>query len=85
MVSIKSYPAKARVGLYVLCDVEDPIFSIQSADMAVKLSALYAGRTLPLRKIPGTHFCYRLSKLRGHSAVGRTGLTKKELMGNQSR
>jgi hypothetical protein len=23
------------------------------------------------KKIPGTHFCYRLSRPRGHSAVGR--------------
>jgi hypothetical protein len=29
----------------------------QSAQMAVRLSALRAGRFLPPRKIPGTHFC----------------------------
>jgi hypothetical protein len=26
---------------------------------------------LPPRNIPGTHFCYRLSRLQGHSAAGR--------------
>jgi hypothetical protein len=40
--------------------------------MAVRLSALRAGRTFTPRKIPGTHFCYRLSRPQGHSAAGRT-------------
>jgi hypothetical protein len=40
-----------------LWDVEAPTFSIQSAQTAVRLSALRAGRPLPPRKIPGTHFC----------------------------
>jgi hypothetical protein len=39
--------------------------------MAVRLSALRAGRSLPPRKFPGTHFCYRLSRPHGHSAAGR--------------
>jgi hypothetical protein len=39
--------------------------------MAVRLSALSAGGPLPPRKILGTHFCYRLSRPLGHSAVGR--------------
>jgi hypothetical protein len=39
--------------------------------MAVRLSALRAGRPLTPRKIPGTHFCYRLSRPQGHSAAGR--------------
>jgi hypothetical protein len=33
--------------------------------MAVKLSALRAGRPLPPRKIRGTHFCQRLSRRQG--------------------
>jgi hypothetical protein len=45
--------------------------------MAVRVSALRAGRALyPLRKIPGTHFSYRLSKFQGHSAAGRIKLTR---------
>jgi hypothetical protein len=39
--------------------------------MAMRLSALRAGRTLPPRKISGTHFCWRLSRPHGHSAAGR--------------
>jgi hypothetical protein len=39
--------------------------------MVVRLSALRTGRPLPPRKIPGTHFCYRLSRPQGHSAAGR--------------
>jgi hypothetical protein len=38
--------------------------------MAVRLSALRAGRSLAPRKIPGTHFYYTLSRPQGHSVVG---------------
>jgi hypothetical protein len=41
------------------------------SQMAVRLSALRAGRPLPPRKFPGTHFCYRLSRPQDHSAAGR--------------
>jgi hypothetical protein len=37
--------------------------------MAVSLSALRAGRTFARRKIPGTHFCYRLSRPQGYNAL----------------
>jgi hypothetical protein len=33
------------------------IFYTVGSQMAVRLSALCASRPLPLRKIPGTHFC----------------------------
>jgi hypothetical protein len=36
----------------------------------VRFSALRAGRSLPPRKIPGTRFYLRLSRLQGHSAAG---------------
>jgi hypothetical protein len=39
--------------------------------MAGRLSALRAGRALHPRNIPGTHFCYRLSRPQGHSAAGK--------------
>jgi hypothetical protein len=39
--------------------------------MAVRLSALCTSYPLPPRKIPGTHFCLRLSRPQGHRAVGR--------------
>jgi hypothetical protein len=35
--------------------------------MAVKLSALRTGRSLPPGKIPGTHFCLWLCRPQGHS------------------
>jgi hypothetical protein len=44
--------------------------------MAVRMSALRAGRPLPPRKIPGTHFCYKLSRPQGHSAAGRIRSTE---------
>jgi hypothetical protein len=39
--------------------------------MAVNLSALSASRPLTPRKIPGAHFCYRLSRPQSHNAAGR--------------
>jgi hypothetical protein len=55
--------------------------------MAVRLSALRAGRSLPPRKIPGTHFCQRLSRPQGHSAAGRVRSIEKpnDLVGIQTR
>jgi hypothetical protein len=38
--------------------------------MTVRLSALRAGRPLPPRKIPGTHFSYMLSRPQDHSEAG---------------
>jgi hypothetical protein len=39
------------------------------------------------RKIPGTHFCYRLSQLQGRSVAGRIKSIEKskDLIGNQTR
>jgi hypothetical protein len=37
----------------------------------VRLSALRTGRLYSPGNIPGTHFCYRLSRPQGHSATGR--------------
>jgi hypothetical protein len=53
--------------------------------MAVRLSTFRAGRSLPPRKIPGTHFCYKLS--RRHSAAGMIRSIEKsnDLIGNQTR
>jgi hypothetical protein len=55
--------------------------------MAVKLSALRAGRPLPPRKIPGTRFCQRLSRPQGHSAAGMIRSIEKSngLIGIRSR
>jgi hypothetical protein len=55
--------------------------------MAVKLSALCAGRPLPPRKIPGTHICQRLSRPQGHNAAGRIRSIEKsnDPIGNKTR
>jgi hypothetical protein len=57
--------------------------------MAARLSALLAGRPLPpdlFFKIPGTHFCYRLSRLQGHNEAGGLGkLEKIHLIRKRSR
>jgi hypothetical protein len=39
--------------------------------MVVRLSALRTGRLYPTGNAPGTHFCWRLSRPQGHSAIGR--------------
>jgi hypothetical protein len=53
------------------------IFQTIVSQIAVKLSALRAGRPLTPRKILGTHFFQRLSRPQGHSAAGRIKTTEK--------
>jgi hypothetical protein len=64
-----------------------PHFLTVSSQMAVRLSVLRAGCPLPPRKIPGTHFCQRLSRPKGHSATGRIRSIEKssDLIGNRTR
>jgi hypothetical protein len=45
--------------------------------MAVRLSALRAGRPFPPRKISGTHFCYRLVDPRAIVRLERLDKLKK--------
>jgi hypothetical protein len=52
------------------------------------MSTLSAGRpSFNPRKIPGPHFCYRLSRPQGHSAAGRISSIKKssDYIGNRTR
>jgi hypothetical protein len=39
------------------------------------------------KKIPGTHFCYRLSRPQGHSVAGKIGSIEQfsDLIGNRTR
>jgi hypothetical protein len=55
--------------------------------MAVRLSALYAGRSLPPGKIPDTRLCQRLSLPQGHNTAGRIRSIEKssDLIGNRIR
>jgi hypothetical protein len=52
-----------------------------------RLSALRTGRLYPTGNIPGTHFCYTLSRRQGHSAVGRIMSMKNssDTIGNRTR
>jgi hypothetical protein len=68
---------KAKISLYRpwrrlgLREVEAPTFSdIRLTDGGKVVSPTRRQLFTP-RKIPGTHFCYRLSRPQGHSAVGR--------------
>ena len=53
----------------------------------VRLSAPRTGRFYPPGNIPGTHFCYRLSRPQGHSAAGRIMSMKNcnDTIGNRTR
>ena len=53
----------------------------------VMLSALRTGRLYPPGNIPGTHFCYRLSRPQGHSAARRITSMKNsnDTIGNRTR
>jgi hypothetical protein len=55
--------------------------------MAVRLSALSTGRPLPPRKIPGTHFCWRLSRPQAIVRLEGLGQLKKsnEFIGIRTR
>jgi hypothetical protein len=62
------------------------IFHVIGSQMAARLSALRTGRPLPPRKIPGTHFCLRLSRPQGHGAPGRIrSIEKSNDVGNRTR
>jgi hypothetical protein len=55
--------------------------------MEVRLLVLCAGRHLRPRKIPGTHFCQRLSRPLGYSYAGRNKSIEKtnDVIGNRTR
>jgi hypothetical protein len=64
------------------------IFYTIGSQMAVRLSALRAGRPpFTPKKIPGTHFCQRLSRSQGHSAAGKIRSIEKSnnLIGTRTR
>ena len=52
-------------------EVEAPRFQDNRHIMVIRLSALRTGRLYPPGNIPGTYFCWRLSKPQCHSAAWR--------------
>ena len=52
-------------------EAEAPRFQDNRHMKVVRLSALRNGRLYHPGNIPGTHFCWRLSRPQGHSAAGR--------------
>jgi hypothetical protein len=63
------------------------IFSRQSLTDGGEVDSLMRRQPFTPRKIPGTHFCYRLSQPQGHSAAGRVRSIEKsnDLIGNGTR
>ena len=55
----------------MLQEGEAPTFQDSRHMKMVRLSVLRTGRLYPPGNIPGTHFCYRLSRPQGHSAARR--------------
>ena len=72
---------------WVFQEVEAPRFQDNQHMKVVRLSALHTDRLYPPRNIPGTHFCYRLSRPQGHSAAGRIMSMKNssDTIGNRTR
>jgi hypothetical protein len=60
--------------------------SRQSATYGARLSALSAGRIYPQENSLGTHFCEGLSRVEGHSTVGRimSMKTRNDPIGNRT-
>jgi len=68
---VKATPDQAFYRLMGFQEVEGPRFLDNHYMKVVRLSSLRTGRLCPRTNILDTHFCYRLSRLQGHSAAGR--------------
>jgi hypothetical protein len=66
----KAVPLQAWTGPEGSRKLRFPDF-VTTAQDGGRLSALSTGRFLPPGNTSGTHFCYRLSRPQGHSAIGR--------------
>jgi len=53
---------------------------VTTAQDGGRLSALWTSHLYPPGNTPGTHFCYRLSRTQGHSAIGRFFMSMKNPM-----
>jgi len=74
----KAVPLQAWAGPEGFRKLRLPDF-VTTAQDGGRLSALRTDRLLPPGNTPGTHFCYRLNRPQGHSAIGRTMSMKKLL------
>jgi hypothetical protein len=84
----KSIPVTCRGGPYSCETLKIPRFlDNRLTDDGEIVSLTRLGRSLLLTKIPGTHFCLRLSRPRGHSAAGMIRYIGKsiDLIGIQAR
>jgi len=66
----KAFPLQAWSGPEGSGKLRFPDFMTVAQDGG-KIVSLTHWTPLPPGNIPGTHFCLRLSRLQGHSAVGR--------------
>jgi len=66
----KAVPLQARRGPEGSRKLRFPDF-VTTAQDGGKVVSLTHRPPLPPRNAPGTHFCYRLSRPQGHSAIGR--------------
>jgi hypothetical protein len=67
----KAIPVYAFQGSREFQGAEDPRFRDRRHMKGVRLAALHTGRLNFPGNIPGTHFCYRLSRSQGYSAAGK--------------
>jgi hypothetical protein len=86
-VYVKSNPITGLDRPLGFQEVETPRFLDNRHMKVVRLSALRTGRLYPPGKIPGTHFCLRLSRPQDHSATGRIMSMKNssDTIGNRTR
>jgi hypothetical protein len=69
-----------------LQEVETPRFLDNRHMKVLRLSTLRTGCLYPPENIPGTHFCYRLSRSQGHSATERImSMKNSDTFGNRTR
>ena len=66
IISEHSNPCTGLFGSRGFQEVENPRFQDSRHMKVLRLSGLGTGRLYPPEKIPGTHFCQRLSRPQGH-------------------
>jgi hypothetical protein len=72
----KAVPLQAWTSLSGRRNFDTPKFLDNQHMKRARLSALRNGHIDPSEDIPGTHFCYRLNRPRGHNAAGKKTFMK---------